>query len=101
MSTAEKLSPLLNTVRLLDAVLCVNCEMISDSNGESCSVCGSKSLLSVARVLGGSAGTIRAVRLDTNIEERRSFTVLVNPEPSALPRHRRFRITRTAEKSGS
>ncbi len=101
MSTAEKLRPLVNTVRLLDAVLCANCEMISDSSGESCSVCGSKSLLSVARVLGGSAGAIRAVRLDTNGEERRSFTVLVNPEPPAIPRHRRLRLTRTADKSGS
>ena len=38
-------------VCLLKAALCVNCEHISEADGESCPRCGSPSLLSLARIL--------------------------------------------------
>jgi hypothetical protein len=42
----------LNSVPLQNAVLCVNCEVVSDSRNGHCVVCGSASLLCLARVLG-------------------------------------------------
>ena len=42
----------LNAVRLQEAVLCAGCEVISDSPHDACLVCGSRSLLPLARVLG-------------------------------------------------
>jgi len=39
------------TVRLARAALCVDCERISEAAGERCPCCGSRSLLSLARIL--------------------------------------------------
>ncbi len=44
----------LNTVSLPDAVLCVDCETISNSPHDECLVCGSTSLLNLHRLLEGS-----------------------------------------------
>jgi len=44
----------LNVVLLKDAVLCVDCETISDSPHDKCLVCGSSSLFNVHRVLNGT-----------------------------------------------
>ncbi len=41
-----------NAVRLQQAVLCADCDVISDSPRDTCLVCGSRSLLPLARVLG-------------------------------------------------
>ncbi len=38
-------------VQLNRAALCVNCEHISDAEGERCPRCGSPSLLGLARIL--------------------------------------------------
>lgn len=82
----------INTLSLLDAVLCADCEMISDSRGDCCLVCGSRSLLNVSRVLGGSAGAVRAQRIDADAAHlRNAFTVLVNPEAANVLRSRRWR----------
>jgi hypothetical protein len=82
----------LEALPLLDAVLCADCEIISNSRGDHCEVCGSRSLLSLARILGGSAGPIRAVVSNlTPNELRNTFTVLVNPEASHTLRARRRR----------
>jgi hypothetical protein len=50
MDASEKQD--INAVCLRDAVLCADCEVISDSTHETCRVCGSHSLLSLSRVLG-------------------------------------------------
>ena len=42
----------LNAIRLQQAVLCAGCDVISDSPHDACLVCGSRSLLPLARVLG-------------------------------------------------
>jgi hypothetical protein len=69
----------LNTVPLLQAVLCADCEVISDSVGEICAVCGSRSLLSLGRILGGSVGDERAVVLpEEEGRARRMFTLFVS-----------------------
>jgi hypothetical protein len=41
-----------NQVRLQKAVLCANCEVISEGRNGHCACCGSQSLLSLSRVLG-------------------------------------------------
>jgi len=43
-----------NLLRLQKAVLCVNCEIISEGRNGHCVSCGSQSLLSLTRVLGGT-----------------------------------------------
>ena len=50
-----------NLVRLQKAVLCANCEVISEGRNGHCAGCGSQSLLSLSRLLGGT------------IERERSF----------------------------
>ena len=42
-----------NLVRLQKAVLCANCEVISEDLNGHCAGCGSQSLLGLSRVLGG------------------------------------------------
>jgi len=54
----------LNFVPLQAAVLCADCEVITDSHQGQCRICGGHALLSLNRVLGGSLGTERAVLLD-------------------------------------
>src|SRR6201984_2808520 len=39
---------------LLNAVFCLDCEVISSSRGDECAACKSRSLVSLARILGGS-----------------------------------------------
>ncbi len=41
----------LNAVLLMEAVLCVDCETVSNSPHDQCLVCGSKSLLNLHRLL--------------------------------------------------
>lgn len=103
MTAASKSEPVLNTIQLLNAVLCADCEVISDSPSDVCEVCGSRSLLSLGRVLGGSVGDERAVLVPTDQGEPRSiFPLLVNRYASTTlhPSRRRVRPERV-EKSGS
>ena len=44
----------LSFVRLQTAVFCVDCELISENSSPACLACGSRAVLSLARVLGGS-----------------------------------------------
>jgi len=39
---------------LLNAVFCLDCEVISNAQGDECPVCKGRSLVSLARILGGS-----------------------------------------------
>jgi len=41
-----------NAVPLQNAVLCANCDVISDTRNGHCAVCGSPSLVNLARILG-------------------------------------------------
>jgi hypothetical protein len=91
MDETGKWQPILNSVTLLEAVLCADCEIISNSGGDTCEVCGSRSLLNLGRVLGGCIEGDRAVLVDPDPSRlRNGFTVLVNPDAfSVLERHRR------------
>lgn len=84
----------LNSVPLQEAVLCADCEIISNSAGESCQICGSRSLLSLGRVLGGTIEGERAVLLPEDYQHSyNGFTVLVNPDAAGVLRQRRKRAT--------
>jgi hypothetical protein len=85
MDESEKQEPTLDSVALAEAVLCAQCEIISNSGGEQCEICGSRSLMSVSRVLGGCIVGDRAVLLDSDSRGfRNGFTVLVNPDAANL-----------------
>ena len=87
MNAARKPEPILNTIHLSSAVLCADCEIISDSTGEICAVCGSRSLLSLGRVLGGSIGEARAMMVPTGEQQaHHGFTLFVNPSASTMSR---------------
>jgi hypothetical protein len=45
-----------NLVCLQRAVLCANCEVISECKNGHCAACGSQALLSLGKLLGGSVG---------------------------------------------
>ena len=45
---------------LWNAVFCLDCEVISRGRGDECCACGSRSLVSLARMLGGSLLAHRA-----------------------------------------
>jgi hypothetical protein len=50
----------LNAVSLQNAVLCAECDVVSDSPHDRCLVCGSPSLFNISRVLGGALPRDRA-----------------------------------------
>jgi len=67
MDTSEILE--VNTVCLQNAVLCADCEVISDSPHDTCRVCGSRSLLSLSCVLGGTLPVQRTQLIGLNSEK--------------------------------
>ena len=50
----------LNAVPLQNAVLCAECDVVSDSPHDTCLVCGSRSLFNIARMFGGQLPKKRA-----------------------------------------
>lgn len=42
-----------NLIRLQSAVLCANCEVVSEGTNGQCAACGSQALLNLSRILGG------------------------------------------------
>jgi hypothetical protein len=97
MDNAPRWGIELSSVPLLEAVLCADCEIISNSAGEKCEICGSRSLLSLGRVLGGSIEGERAtlVEVDRN-NVRNGFTVLINPAAARILQQRRRRAPKAS-----
>lgn len=50
----------MNAVLLVHAVLCAECDVVSDSPHDVCLVCGSRSLFNISRVFGGALPKERA-----------------------------------------
>jgi hypothetical protein len=50
----------INAVALQYAVLCADCDVVSDSPHDICMVCGSRSLVNICRILGGKMPKNRA-----------------------------------------
>ena len=54
----EELRPL-NSISLQNAVLCAECDVVSDSPHDNCRGCGSQSLFTISRLLGGMLPSLR------------------------------------------
>ena len=59
----------LNAVALQNAVLCAECDVVSDSPHDICLVCGSRSLFNIARIFGGNLPQSRAARSETETHD--------------------------------
>ena len=81
LGTQER-SQVLNAIPLQNAVLCAECDVLSDSPDDSCQVCGSHSLFNVARIFGGVLPRRRA-RLMTKqpLDAPPPEVVVVFPKP--------------------
>jgi hypothetical protein len=73
----------LNAVALQNAVLCAECDVVSDSPHDQCLVCGSRSLFNIARMFGGNLPRDRAVLVPSETLEVQCESVLI------FPRHHR------------
>ena len=69
----------LNAVALQNAVLCGECDVVNDSPHETCLVCGSRSLLNVARMFGGNLPQNRAIPVSSEALEMQREIVLSFP----------------------
>ena len=79
-----------NAVRLQQAVLCADCDVITDSPHDICLVCGSHSLLLLSRVLGKvSAVSVPAAHREPDQQPDVPDNVLVLRSP--MPHGRRHR----------
>lgn len=80
-SAAER-GRVLNAVALQNAVLCAECDMVSDSPHDACLVCGSRSLFSIARLFGGNLPKERASLIaEEAVEIASPAVVLAFPKP--------------------
>jgi len=86
MESAPERTRFLNAVALQNAVLCAECEVVSDSPHDTCLVCGSRSLFNIARMFGGNLPQNRAVLIPSDASERQHEIVLT------FSRHHRRRV---------
>ncbi len=84
-------------VSLLNAVFCVDCETISNSPHDACAICGSRSLVNLFKMLGG---TLRSPKAQTGARTAKysvELTAKVHGIPAAELNHAIESITRLAE----
>ena len=75
-------SRVLNAVPLQNAVLCAECDVVSDSPHDTCLVCGSPSLINIARMFGGKLPKERASLIAQEIVGVSSCDVVLRfPQP--------------------
>ena len=78
----------LNAVALQNAVLCAECDVVSDSPHDMRQVCGSRSLFNIARLFGGNLPKKRARLIaHESIEITSRDVVFIFPKPHR-PRRR-------------
>jgi hypothetical protein len=72
----------LNAITLENAVLCAECDVVSDSPHDICLVCGSRSLFNIARMFGGKLPLERASSIARqSVEIAKHEVVLAFPKP--------------------
>jgi hypothetical protein len=76
----------LNAVALQSAVLCAECDVVSDSPHDICMVCGSRSLVNICRILGGKMPKNRAELTTREPLEINREVVLHFPRPHQVRR---------------
>ena len=72
-------------VSLPTAVFCVQCELISSNNTPHCLACGSKAVLSLSRILGGSMRGQPTANLIADVELNRLVRSLLHSVPQPRP----------------
>ena len=89
-TSVDRVSPL-NAIRLTNAVLCVECDVLSDSPHDYCLVCGSRSLFNIGRLLGGMPKERAKIVEEQQAPAVKFQTVLAFPVANRAPlrRHRR------------
>jgi hypothetical protein len=80
----------LNAVALQYAVLCAECDVVSDSPHDICMVCGSRSLVNICRILGGKMPKNRTVLLKPEPVKINREIVLHFPRPQRVRRRLSF-----------
>jgi hypothetical protein len=100
---AERVRPL-NAISLKNAVLCADCDVVSDSPHDHCLVCGSRSLFNISRLLGGMLPGERATLIDTaSLPAALPLPVLAFPRPHTVPPRthlRRFKLSSRISSAG-
>lgn len=87
VSSGER-NRVLNAVPLQNAVLCAECDVVSDRPHDICLVCGSHSLFNVARIFGGNLPKKRAKLIARQpVEVSPREVVVIFPKPHR-PRRR-------------
>ena len=76
----------LNAVALQYAVLCADCDVVSDSPHDICMVCGSRSLVNICRILGGKMPKNRAELLKQEPVKITREIVMHFPKPHRVRR---------------
>lgn len=75
----------LNAVALQNAVLCAECDVVSDSPHDRCLVCGSRSLFNIARIFGGNLPKDRASLITSGVLEMMPHEVVLTfPGPDRI-----------------
>jgi hypothetical protein len=99
---AERGRPL-NAISLKNAVLCADCDVVSDSPHDHCLVCGSRSLFNISRLLGGMLPSERATLIPASLGATVPLPVLAFPRPHrVMPRThpRRFKLSSRISPTG-
>jgi hypothetical protein len=79
LKASPKGSEFSNAVALQNAVLCAECDVVSDSPNDRCLVCGSGSLFNIARMFGGNLPKDRAALVPSERVELQREIVLTFP----------------------
>jgi len=93
----------LSAVPLLNAVFCVDCETISDSPHDACTICSSHSLISLFRMLGGTLRSQKAQHTGDRAKTAKynlELTAKVHGIPATELNHVIESITQLAEAGG-
>ncbi len=86
VESAPERGRVLNAVALQNAVLCAECDVVSDSPNDRCLVCGSRSLFNIARIFGGRLPQDRASLTPEILEMTPRESVLTFPGRHRLRR---------------
>ena len=77
VGSASSRTRVVNAVALQNAVLCAECDVVSDSPHDQCMVCGSRSLFNITRMLGGNLPRERAVLIrSSQVDSEKTEPVL-------------------------
>jgi hypothetical protein len=88
IASSPEQARVLNAVPLQSAVLCAECDVVSDSPHDTCLVCGSHSLFNVARIFGGNLPEKRASVISREEVEIPSPEVVLRFPKPHRPRRR-------------